>query len=449
MNSWESSVTKAGSWFLLLSVLAMAMFSSHAQSWSETAAVELADAEDRDQFGVGVAIDGDLAIVGAWLVDDNTSSGAKTGDEGAAYIYERINGVWALKDKLVASDRHANQGFGNYVAIAGNVALVGATAGTTHGIGNAGAAYFFEDDGSGWKEVQKVSSPMLEPDGRFGSAVALSNKGDRAIIGAPRETVCDGIERAGAAYTYTRNSSGHWQLVQRIHADDPAFDAQFGLSVGIAGNTWVVGSPYSFTGPGNSRAGAVYVFKQDGILTQTQKLVANSIPNAASFGRSLDLTTNIMVIGSPGDNTGGSNLQGAGAAYIFRRNGSNWQQSQKLTIQSRPREYRDFYGFSVAIDRLGETVAVGVPGDSYDAIESDSNKRHRSGAAYIYSLNQNNSVFTQKLVASDRNNNYVFGYDVAISSNPSADSSILVGAYLKAKQLPHLNATGGVYFFDQ
>lgn len=53
------------------------------------------DAAVNDQLGTSVAIDGDVAVVGA--PHDNL-------DHGAAYVYVKTGGVWTEAAKLVASD---------------------------------------------------------------------------------------------------------------------------------------------------------------------------------------------------------------------------------------------------------------------------------------------------------------------------------------------------------
>ncbi len=97
--------------------------------------------------------------------------------------------------KLLASDKEADDRFGSSVAISGDRALVGAPFEDTGG-SSAGAAYFFEPDGSGaWSEVAKVQASDKEADDQFGFSVAIS--GDRALVGAFGEGT--GGSFAGAA----------------------------------------------------------------------------------------------------------------------------------------------------------------------------------------------------------------------------------------------------------
>jgi hypothetical protein len=75
-----------------------------------------------DEFGSAVALDGTTVIVGASQEDP----GGET-NGGAAYIFIRnSDDSWEQQVKLVASDVSGDSFFGTSVAIDGNVAVVGA-----------------------------------------------------------------------------------------------------------------------------------------------------------------------------------------------------------------------------------------------------------------------------------------------------------------------------------
>ncbi len=102
---------------------------------------------------------------------------------------------------MQASDKQADDFFGQSVAISGDRALVGAV-GEDTGASAAGATYFFERDGSGtWSEVAKVQASDIQAFSSFGGSVAIS--GDRALVGAIGEGT--GGSLAGAAYFFERD----------------------------------------------------------------------------------------------------------------------------------------------------------------------------------------------------------------------------------------------------
>ena len=77
----------------------------------------------------------------------------------------------------------------------------------------------------------------------------------------------------------------------------------FGDSVSISGNTVVVGAPDATIGS-NSQQGAAYVFTESGSgwanMTQTAKLTASDGAAGDAFGISVSISGNTVVVGAPG-----------------------------------------------------------------------------------------------------------------------------------------------------
>ena len=162
------------------------------------------DRQIDDRFGYSVAIDGSYAIVAAFGEDHDASgtSASTTNDPdyktkaGAAYIFERdINGNWSQVQKIVATDRQADDNFGYSVSIDGNYAIVGAygedhdasgtsvsTTTDTDYKETAGSAYIFERTNGSWHEVQKIVADDRGSLDIFGYSVDISGK--YTIVGA-------------------------------------------------------------------------------------------------------------------------------------------------------------------------------------------------------------------------------------------------------------------------
>lgn len=75
-----------------------------------------------DHFGYSVGVSGNLAVVGA--LNDEFDGGTGTTNDGRAYVYNATTG--ALVSTLNNPSPHATDNFGYSVAIDGNVAVVGA-----------------------------------------------------------------------------------------------------------------------------------------------------------------------------------------------------------------------------------------------------------------------------------------------------------------------------------
>lgn len=214
-------------------------------------------AQDGDEFGSSVSINGDYAIVGAQYEDSGGLS------SGAAYIYWRDQGGtdnWGEVVKLTALDAAAGDLFGYSVAIDGDYAVVGPYSEDGAGT-DLGAAYIFYRNQGGtdnWGEVVKLSASDAEDLDAFGGSVSID--GDYAVVGAFYEDGSGGNNR-GAAYIFGRNSGGQdvWGQVIKVAASDIEDGDNFGFSVDIEGNFAVIAVPYEET-EGNTDRGAIYIF---------------------------------------------------------------------------------------------------------------------------------------------------------------------------------------------
>ncbi len=93
-----------------------------ADNWGQVKKLNASDAASLDYFGVSVAVDGDTVVVGSYQDDDAGIS------SGSAYVYARDQGgagSWGQVRKLTASDAAAGDNFGVSVAVSGDVTLVG------------------------------------------------------------------------------------------------------------------------------------------------------------------------------------------------------------------------------------------------------------------------------------------------------------------------------------
>ena len=118
-----------------------------------------------DGFGRSLAIDAGLLIVGAPFDD---ALGANT---GAAYIFDAATG--ALLHTLIADDRAAGDGFGLSVAIDGGLAIIGAWNDDDLG-SNSGSAYIFHT--STGEQLHKITASDAQPNDWFGIAVAIDQQ---------------------------------------------------------------------------------------------------------------------------------------------------------------------------------------------------------------------------------------------------------------------------------
>ena len=115
------------------------LFDLSGSSWVLDGHVEPPDPYLNDRFSRALDLAGDRLIVGA--PDHPAVSTSST--DGAAYLYERVQGQWQFVAKLTASDQSREDNFGHAVQLQGELALVGSIA-APGGPANQGAAYVFE-----------------------------------------------------------------------------------------------------------------------------------------------------------------------------------------------------------------------------------------------------------------------------------------------------------------
>lgn len=389
---------------LLLVVVALVSSEAVAQPFSEQAQLVASDAFAGDNFGSGVAISGDTAIVGANLDDDHGDG------SGSAYVFERDQaGNWALVKKLTASDAAGGDNFGASVAIHGDTAIVGA-------YGNNelhGSAYIFERDAGGpnqWGQVKRFGVPFFA---YFGFDVAIHD--DTVIVGAPGETSSD-LNNDGTAYIFRRDQGGanNWGQVKKLTSAGAAVGGGFGVTVSMSGDTALVGAWLEDPGAVND-AGAAYLFRrnQDGSNNwgQQSKLTASDGAESDRFGRAVWIRGDRAIVGAPDDDFA-VNFEDSGSAYVFVRNqAGNWIEARKL-IAGDP-EQTDQFGSSVSIE--GDTALVGSPGDDVDT------NFNEEGSAYLFRRNRggpDNWGQLQKLAVSPPPANEVsFGTDTSLDGD--------------------------------
>ena len=132
-------------------------------------------------FGIAVDFDGpDRLIVGSTGDDEVVPSG------GAAYVYEYFDDIpehWQLDGHLIPADVMIGDFAGMGVALEGDVAVVGSDGDDEGGLFNAGSAYVFVRGEGGWSTQSKFLPPVAEEFEAVGLSVGLS--GPTAVIGAP------------------------------------------------------------------------------------------------------------------------------------------------------------------------------------------------------------------------------------------------------------------------
>jgi len=293
------------------------IFDRTGSTWAESAELIASDEDEDDRFGWSSTISGDLAAVSARY---NADAGYGS---GSAYVFERVAGVWTETAKLVPNEEKTNDFFGNGITADGNTIVVGST-GHDGMQFDSGAAYVFEKVGGVWTQtfLLKADSPQMGDN--LGSRLSLNDTDGYLAVSARG---IDGVAaNVGGVFIFER-VGGVWSQAALLTPADGGTSDVFGSSVSIDGTTLAVGSGLH-DGNGTD-AGAVYMYERiAGTWTFTQKIVSDVGVALDYFGASVSVSGDNLLIGAWGDDTSGFNV---GRAFKYQRLGAEWFETSQLS----------------------------------------------------------------------------------------------------------------------
>jgi hypothetical protein len=196
------------------------VFERTGSAWVQTAKLLDAAGTPYDQFGEGLALQGETILVGA--MDDDGITGAS----GAIHVFSHSATGWTQGQKLFPAEPTAGSDFGGAIAIDGDEFVA---------CSDFGRAYVFRNVGGTWVEDAQLSGSQVGPGGAtFGLAVAL--EGDRAVVGSLLDD-----SFAGAAYVFAFDGAT-WSQEARLALPDGAAMDFFGCSLALQGDELFVGA---------------------------------------------------------------------------------------------------------------------------------------------------------------------------------------------------------------
>jgi hypothetical protein len=336
----------------------VAIFQRTKSGWQRTGTLVASDAAPEQRFGHALAFRDNTIVVGA---------------SRAVYVFRLVNGAWRQTEKLTIPSSHTGINFPSSLAYQNGLLVAGAPSidGTTSAI------YFFQLSAAG-KLVQRTR--LLSPAGPasdqysndlFGSSVAMTST--HLLIGAPR----DSADARGAAYLYTRTSTG-WNLRQKLSANDAQPSAVFGSAVAINNGIIAIGAPNAEMGDYGEGNGAVYLFAlAPGLITQYQKIVpplgqpydyGYDTDTSKLFGREIAMSQDRLVVAADEYAFGTFNPRGAVFAYRLSAG-----QAQLTGVSA------DFIS-TTSISLANNWLLVGIP------LEDESYGTETFGTAAIFNI---------------------------------------------------------------
>jgi Cadherin-like beta sandwich domain/FG-GAP repeat len=331
-----------------------------------------------DLFGLSVAIWDDTLVVGAPYEDSNSTgvNSEQNNEElvnaGAVYVFIRDGENWTQQAYLKPSTQTIfGTRFGTSVDIHKHEIIVGAPAENSRSTGvngdetntfsrMSGAAYVFKRDANNeWSQNVYLKASTNDPSDQFGEVVRIHD--GTAAVGSTFESSnaqgINGDERnnsaqsSGAVWVFSE-SNGEWAQEAYIKSSNSETQDNFsrGIAMDLRGDRLAVGAWFedsNATGVDGDQldnssdgSGSVYIFEKDGDQwMQTAYIKASNTDAGDSFGYSISLASNKLLVGARREDSGASGINGdesdnsiasAGAAYLFQLENGLWQQTNYI-----------------------------------------------------------------------------------------------------------------------
>jgi hypothetical protein len=335
--------------------------------------------------------------------------------------------------KLVPTEAIPGSSFGHSVDMREDLMVIGAPYDKPTNSARAGSVYVYEARSYGWSEPKILTATVERTNDYFGTAVAIA--GEQILA-----SHIDNGSLLGAVHVF-EFVSFDWEEVDMFRAADGQPSDGFGKTIAVDGNILVVGAPYDDLVNGSfSSEGAAYVFERtDSGWQEVAKLIGSDSHAQQGFGWSVAISGDTILIGAPLDTRDGARM---GAAYVFEKPVDGWTsmtESQKLTpaIDMFAHEA----GRSVAIS--GDTLVVSAPYSSYSDDIPPYYQNHL-GAVYVFERSEADWQEVARLRANDSEGGERLGFDsVAVT-----DGAVLASARLFSPYYSD-SAIGSAYLFEK
>ncbi|HVZ94434.1 MAG TPA: hypothetical protein VG797_07985 [Phycisphaerales bacterium] len=258
---------------------AVETFELSGNTWQSAARLVPENAVDNDYFGYAVAIDGQTLVASSLGARRHGMTGA-----GAAYVFEKIDGQWANRGELEPPVVQYFGQFGNAVAISGDTAVVSSSMFDGPAGLNQGAVYVFVRVDGLWSLQATLYDPVPAASENFGLKVALH--GDVLVVGS-REDRVDGLRR-GSAWIFERTGSS-WNLTATLEPVGGAVHSEFGYSVATDGHRVVVGELHPGRDMSTIQGFAHVYIKSGTGWWHEVRLMGAALPRGVEFGRVVNI----------------------------------------------------------------------------------------------------------------------------------------------------------------
>jgi hypothetical protein len=413
---------------------AVYVFTRSNSTWTQEAYVKPPFVRDTElRFGETLAISGDGKTLAVGSTIDNAEfNGVRlySSSSSTAACFEYYpSSASATSGSSISSSSSSSSSTTTSAANSSNAYRGGA---------NSGAVHVFIRSNEGWFQEAYIKASNAQQQDAFGTSIALSTDGNTMVVGATGEdgggTGVNADQSKDACYYYK----------------DPEYVIE--AECKDAGK-------YQVRGELNN--GAAYVFKRaENSWTQEAYLKPSTAFFNTAFGSSVDISGdgNLLVVGASGDASRATTINGdttqhidftnTGAAYVFIKSGTNWQQEALIKPSTLTTHtgavlvsngngtyslsFNDGgqFGGSLSLSKDGSTLAVGSFRESSNAkgINGDQGDSSALRAGAVLVFMRNNTQWTQQsyVKASNTDKDDRFGLNVDLSED---GKTMAVGAH--------------------
>lgn len=135
-------------------------------------------------FGLDIAVDGETAMIS---------------QADRVFVFTKVAGAWVETQTFIPSDPQFLDFFGNSIALKGDIAVIGSFGKDIGPVRGQGAAYVFQNINGFWTQTQRFFDPDGGEFGYFGWHVSFD--GDGLVIGATGDSLND--ESTGSVFIST------------------------------------------------------------------------------------------------------------------------------------------------------------------------------------------------------------------------------------------------------
>ena len=399
------------------------LFEWDATTWSQTGQWYNSNGYPGDQFGYSVSMEGNRALIGEPFHNFYGIEG-----HGIAHLIEWTGTAWTGVAVLVPEDGQEGDNFGHSVALDGELLVIGARGDDVMGVSDAGSAYLFEFQGTGWFERAQVYENNPGDTHYFGSSVAISNRRIFAGVEQGDKVLADITQVDGSGTGYVFQLEDHVEGTALTASDGDVGD-NFGYSISLHNDRAIVGAFSDYVNP-FLVGGAAYIYEWDGTAWSETQKIGSSIPGRHSyFGLDVAMYGDrALVAARDEDDFVGPTFKAV--VYAFEWDGTSWVETEIIDIPE-PDDINEWEGEikHISVSLYGDRALVGAGWFDFSDFTSH-------GAAFIYEWDGSAWIQTASLMPSAGVVGNTFGADVSLHKDLAVVSAL------------HQDPGGAAYVFE-